>query len=169
MTHLHFVAGHNHSIEISGTPTHAHQLGNHSHTVTLTDHVHTVQISPHTHTVSVPSHTHSVTVAAHQHTVTVAAHNHTVAIPSHTHLPVYGIYEGSIAASATLKVDGTTIPAGSVQNDEMDIVPYLSKDANGKIIRGIWHEIQIIPNALTRIEANLFVQTFVTSYSGGNY
>ena len=29
--------------------------------------------------------------------------------------------------------------------------------------------LQIVPNGLTRIEANLFVQAFVQSVGGGNY
>lgn len=44
-----------------------------------------------------------------------------------------------------------------------------AKDEDGKITRGTWHEIKIVPDSLTRIEANLFVQTFVQSVGGGDY
>lgn len=74
-----------------------------------------------------------------------------------------------MANAIALNVDGNLVPSSEVANDEMDIVAYLDKDSNGKITRGTWHEIQLVPNGLCRIEANLFVQTFVTSYSGGNY
>ena len=46
---------------------------------------------------------------------------------------------------------------------------YLSTDDNGKIRRGAWHEIQIVPDGLTRIEANLTAQVFVQSVGGGDY
>lgn len=109
-------------------------------------------------TLKVPSHTHSVSIPDHSHTVTIQEHTHEI---------IYGIYEGSTAKSVSINVDGTDIPAADLSPDEMDIVKYLSKDSNGKIQRGTWHEIKIIPDGLSRIEANLFVQTFVTSYSGG--
>ena len=111
-------------------------------------------------TLKVPSHTHSVSIPDHSHTVTIQEHTHEI---------IYGIYEGNTAKSVSINVDGTDIPATDLSADEMDIVKYLSKDSNGKIQRGTWHEIKIIPDGLSRIEANLFVQTFVTSYSGGNY
>lgn len=126
------------------------------------------------------SHTHSVTVAitipaitvnipSHTHSVNIPSHTHSVTIDEHTHDIIYGIYEGDTAEKVSIKVDDTEIPTEDLTADEMDIVKYLSKDSDGKIQRGAWHEIQIIPDGLSRIEANLFVQTFVTSYSGGNY
>ena len=51
---------------------------------------------------------------------------------------------------------------------EIDVVPYLAM-SNGRITRNTWHEITLTPDRLTRIEANLFVQTFITSWTGGNY
>ena len=90
-------------------------------------------------------------------------------MPSHSHSINYGIYEGGKADSVTIKIDDMEIPAEELENDEMDIVKYLAKDSNGKITRGTWHTIEIVPDKRTRIEANLFVQTFVTSYVGGNY
>lgn len=118
-----------------------------------------------------PGHVHVMT---HEHTVpghthTLESHTHEVNMPSHSHGISYGIYEGGKADNVTIKVDDTEIPAEALENDEMDIVQYLSKDVNGKIRRGTWHTIEIAPDSLARIEANLFVQTFVTSYSGGNY
>lgn len=111
-------------------------------------------------TVELPSHTHSVTVPSHSHSVT---------LPSHTHEITYGIYEGKTAQSCTLKVDNNVAQEGVQSGNDIDIIPYLSKDTHGKINRGTWHTIEIIPDCMTRIEANLFVQTFVTSYRGGNY
>lgn len=101
--------------------------------------------------------------------ILVPGHTHTVQTPSHSHGISYGIYEGGTAETVIIKVDGTEIPAEEIDDKEMDIVKYLSKDANGKINRGTWHTIEILPDKITRIEANLFVQTFVTSHTGGSY
>ena len=48
------------------------------------------------------------------------------------------------------------MPVSELVASEMDIVAYLDKDDDGKITRATWHEIEIIPNGLTRIEENLF-------------
>lgn len=100
--------------------------------------------------------------------ITIPALN--VPISSHSHGINYGIYEAS-KTERTIKilVDDAEIPADVLTGSEVDIVEYLSTDNDGKIKRGTWHEIQIVPDGIIRIEANLFVQTFVTSYSGGNY
>lgn len=144
--------------------------GNHYHTTyahyhSMSDHTHTM---PHVHQYD---HTHNVAVA---YTIpamsfNIPSHRHSLTLGNHQHPIVYGIYEGTQASSVTVKVDGEEIPADELSADEMDIVEYLSKDGNGKITRGTWHTVEVIPNTLSRIEANLFVQTFVTSYSGGNY
>ena len=63
-------------------------------------------------------------------------------------------------------MDGTAIPPEKVSGSEIDVIPYLSKDNNGRIVRGMWHEVSGVPDKLTRIQADLFVQTFVTSYTG---
>jgi len=141
--HNHTMAPHTHGIE------HTHEVAGHSHSFT---HYHAVLMA-----FTIP-----------EQSINIPGHTHSVSIDAHTHDIVYGIYEGGKADSCSLIVDGTavTIPDGA---DEMDIVRYLRTDSNGKITRGTWHEIEIVPSGLSRIEANLFVQTFVTSYSGGNY
>lgn len=101
--------------------------------------------------------------------VTIGSHSHSVTIPSHTHSILYGIYEGSRASKVTLRVDGNAVPDDEAQAKELDIVPWLSRDTDGKIARGTWHTIELVPDKLTRIEANLFLQTFVQSVGGGDY
>ena len=96
-------------------------------------------------------------------------HTHDVTLPDYTHGIVYGIYEGGRAGNVTIRVDGTDVPAGEISSSEIDVSGYLSKDDNGKIRRGAWHEIQIVPDGLTRIEANLTAQVFVQSVGGGDY
>ena len=79
-----------------------------------------------------------------------------------------GVSEKGRADSATITVDGTAIPAPESYSD-IDIVEYLSKDGSGKIQRNTWHEIEITPNAMTRIVGAVFAQIFCNSRGGGNY
>lgn len=122
-------------------------------------HEHTVEIEPHTHSVSfsIPSHTHSISIGSHSHSFN---------IPDHTHQIQYGIYQGGSANSAYLIVDGTRI---NTSEREVDIIPYLRKSDDGKITRGSWHTVEIVPNTMTRISANLFIQLFVNSRGRGDY
>ena len=156
--------------------SHKHSIPMHTHGM---DHVHklvsytlpeiSIDIPAHGHNVKIPGHNHSVTIPAHTHEVTIPSHTHDLTLPDHTHGIVYGIYEGSRASSVTILVDGTEVPAGEVTKREIDVAQWLSKDDAGKIRRGAWHEIQIVPDKLTRIEANLTAQVFVQSVGGGDY
>ena len=97
----------------------------------------------HTHTIG--SHTHRVNAHTHQvsaHTHTVSAHTHTV--QNHTHDLEFGIYEGQRASKARIRVDGNELPEQDGY-DNIDIVAYLSKDDAGKIRRGTWHTVEILP------------------------
>ena len=166
--HRHSMASHTHEME------HTHDLSGHSHSMA---HYHNFS---HSHNVvcvvdipaqdiTIPAHSHVFETSDHTHSVSIEAHTHDLTLADHTHEIVYGIYEGNTASSVTLKVDGNTVPASEIKSDEMDIVWYLAKDEDGKITRGTWHEIEIVPNGLTRIEANLFVQAFVQSVGGGDF
>ncbi len=123
-------------------PSHTHTIGAHTHTV-----------GSHSH--SVPAHTHNV-----------SAHTHTV--QNHTHAIEFGIYEGRRASNATIKVDGTQIPAPDGYSD-IDIVAYLKTDNSGKITRNAWHTIEILPDTMSRIVGAVFMQTFCNSRGGGDY
>lgn len=127
----------------------------------------TSSVSGHSH--EIPIHYHEVTIGAGSlaHTHTGGSHTHST--PDHTHPPVLGIYKGGTAASVTINVDGNTVAAGDISGGEFNAIPYLSKDADGKITRGTWHEIEITPDGNTRIVADLHVKTFVRSVSGGIY
>lgn len=158
--------------ESSSFPTDS--SGAHTHTVTgsgTVDYVpDTVDISGSTNETG--SHTHGVDITEHTHNILALEfdpHTHTVQLPDHTHGIVYGIYEGTKATSCSLSVDGVTVQTGVTDGSNIDIVQYLSKDSAGKIKRNTWHKIEIIPDRMSRIEANLFVKTFITSFSGGNY
>lgn len=127
----------------AGDPPHSHSLYNHGHRV---------NIPSHTHSVNIPNHTHDIT------------------LPDHTHEIEYGIFLREPApTSVTVHVDGNLISGLGANGKDVDIVPYLSKDEEGKIQRGTWHEIKITPNDLGRIVANVVSQLFVQSRGGGDY
>ena len=105
---------------------------------------------------------------AHDHEITIPRHRHDFSLPDHTHELEFGIYEGQSASSATITVDGNTMPEAANYSD-INIVPYLAKDDSGKITRNTWHTIEIAPNRMSRIVAALFTQLFTNSRGGGDY
>ncbi|MGO3751218.1 MAG: phage tail spike protein [Peptoniphilaceae bacterium] len=120
-------------------------------------HEHSIQLREHSHSVSIPQHSHSVSISSHRHAFT---------LPDHTHEIDYGINQGSSANKAYIRIDGRTVYD---YEQEVNIIPYLSKDDGGKIQRGTWHVVEIVPDKLTRINASLFIQLFVNSRGGGDY
>lgn len=165
-THSHTISQHSHSMSHWHTiDGHTHGLGGHTHEM---DHRHEFA---HAHLVVVSAVVPSqqIQIQAHSHTVSVPSHSHSFTLISHTHDIVYGIYEGGMASSVSILVDGNEVPDGEVSGSEIDVIPYMAKDSSGRITRGTWHEISLVPDKLTRIEADLFVQTFITSYAGGAY
>lgn len=139
------------------SPNHRHQYG-------LLNHTHSTPA--HTHKMSVPAHSHDVTIPAHTHDFSIPAHTHDITIPTHTHDLIYGIYEGPRASSARVLVDGREITIAP--DTDIDIANYLSVDDSGKIQRGTWHEVQIIPASLSRVEASLQAFVFINPRGGGN-
>lgn len=130
------------------------------------DHEHRIDLPNHSHQVRIPSHSHQVRIPSHTHSVRIESHKHQFTIPDHTHDIEYGMYQGSSARSATLRVDGVYV--GNTDK-EVNIIPYLSKDKGGRIQRGTWHTVEIVPDGLTRVNASLFIQLFTTSRGGGDY
>lgn len=129
--------------------------GNHSHSVT---------VPSHSHDFNTPNHSHSVTIQNHSHSVNIPAHTHQIELPDHTHDILYGIWkESSAPSSVSVKVDGNSVPG---TGDRINIIPYLSKDDGGRVLRGQWHEVAITPNGLGRINANIFGQYFLQSRGG---
>lgn len=135
-------------------PGHVHALDSHSH--------------PHGHDVNIPNHRHDVNIPSHQHNINIPNHQHNVTIPDHIHELEFGIYRGTTANKVTIKIDGKPIPQTN-PGEDIDIVKYLSTDGAGKINRNTWHTIEIIPDKMTRIAANVFMQIFTNSRGGGDY
>lgn len=132
-------------------------------------------VDNHTHTVSVPAHSHnvSINIPAHTHNVsiTIQAHTHQVSItiPAHTHEIIYGIFEyANLPSRLKIEVDGNIVPITDTSFERFNIVPYLSKDEDGKATRGR-HTLRITPNDLARIEVQLILRVFIQSQLGGEF
>ncbi|MDF2791407.1 MAG: hypothetical protein K0S80_4509 [Neobacillus sp.] len=126
-------------------------------------HLHEFVIPGHDHTVSIPTHTHSVSVPSHTHSVDTPAHTHGVTLTDHTHDLEYGIYKHSeMPTEVTIMIDGNIVPHTNIEGENVDLIPYLAKDTDGKIKRG-WHIIEITPNDLARISAQVTSQFFIQS------
>lgn len=118
----------------------------------------------HTHTVSVPAHTHNVSINIPAHT-----HQVSITIPGHTHEIIYGIFEyANLPSKLKIEVDGNTVPIDSTSFERFNIVPYLTKDEDGKATRGR-HTLKITPNDLARIEVQLILRVFIQSQLGGEF
>ena len=165
--HTHYCQSHAHGISLI-KHKHTVSIGSHTHTVEIPSHSHSVTIPNHSHTVTIPNHTHKVTINDHTHTVSIPSHTHNFSIEAHAHNIEYGIYKGSTANSARIIVDGTTLPDTYSSFNDVDLIPYLNMDTDGKVYRG-WHTVQVVPNILTRIELDLVIQLFANSRGGGQY
>lgn len=140
--------------------THKHAIN----TNAIRNHWHNVDF---THSHLIGAHTHSVTIPAHTHNFSVPSHSHSVTIPAHRHGVEYGIFEGGRAQSVTVEVDGTEI--GTYRSGaELDIADYLSTDDKGRIRRGTWHTIRLIPDKLTRISAYVQQILFINPRQGAD-
>jgi len=174
------VIWHRPTTEAAGDPSHSHvfeRVGSHGHNLTIPPHQHSVTIPPHSHTVNIPahshqviipSHSHSVTVPNHTHTVVIDAHSHQITIPDHTHAIEFGIFQGEVAQSISIRVDNNTVPIDpSTDLNHLDARPFFRTGGGGRITRGQWHRLEIIPDRMTRVAAWLFLRFTTNSRGGG--
>lgn len=115
----------------------------------------------HTHDMSIDGgHTHAI-LSQHTHDVTIPNHSHTVSIPNHTHDIIYGIYESTMATGVKVKIDG-------IERLNNGGVGYSTNQANLDLTQWIttpgWHTIELTSTQLGRINASLYVKSFVKSY-----
>ncbi|WP_226619877.1 phage tail spike protein [Cytobacillus firmus] len=148
------------------------ELTSHIHAIEVTDqmnHSHNVTIQAHSHEFDIPNHSHTVTIPNHTHTVTIPAHTHDITLPDHTHEIQFGIFKlNNTPSKVTITVDGNTVPYTATNGDKINLIPYLSKDSEGKVNRG-WHKVTITTNDLGRINAQIYTQFFIQSRGGGNF
>lgn len=127
----------------------------------------------HSHSVNVniPAHSHSfsVNIPSHSHQFTVPAHTHSITLPDHSHEIEFGIFEHSDRANKlTIVVDGELTPFSDTTINFVDIIPYLKKDDSGLITKGK-HSIEITPNKLAHIAAQVTCRVFIRSQVGGEF
>ncbi|MEI3606897.1 hypothetical protein SPD48_14430 [Pseudogracilibacillus sp. SE30717A] len=157
------------SIFISSAPS-AGGYDNHTHTTLFNadnmSHSHTVNIPSHNHNFSTPNHTHTVNIPNHSHSMDIPNHSHEINIPDHAHEIEHGIFKlDRMPTKVTIKVDGKPIPHTDLSGDSIDLIPYLSRDSEERVQRG-WHTVEITPNDLGRINAQLMTQFFMQSRGG---
>lgn len=171
------VQSHTHRVEINHVhkmPTHQHphnhafSIPSHSHRISVPSHSHSVYLSSHRHNVYIPEHTHSVTIPTHTHSVYIPTHTHNITLPNHVHQIEYGIYKGPSARSMQVYLDDRLVGSYDSSIKDVNLIDYMNKNANGNILRGE-HIIRIVPNSLTRIEANIQIRLFTNSHGGGQY
>lgn len=148
------------------TESHTHGVPNHYHAMTVSIPNHSHGIS-HTHRVSIPSHSHSFQVGAHTHSVSIPSHTHSVSIPNHTHGIEQGIFEFGGASGATIWVNGKEKGAMGTDHD-VDLTAWLLNE-DGKIDRGRWHKVAIVPDDLAYVTIDIYIQGFVQSRGGSTY
>ncbi|KAA0777615.1 hypothetical protein DN392_06340 [Bacillus sp. BB51/4] len=154
----------------SGDHSHSVSIPSHKHQVNIPNHSHSVTIPNHTHSVSIPDHTHQISIPNHTHEINIPNHTHTITLPDHTHDIQHGIYKLSEKPGrVTIKVDGNIVPVDSISAQNINLIPYLSKDGGGKIERNKWHEITITPDKLGRVNANIISRLFIQSRTGGTF
>ena len=112
---------------------------------------------------SAGEHSHNISLPSHRHSISLDPHTHEITLPNHSHEIKYGIYKGPKPTSIALKVDGTTVNNAGINEDNLDLVPYLSKDSEGMIERGKFHTIEVSPNDLGRIRGNIITKQFIQS------
>lgn len=107
----------------------------------------------HKHAIEIPDHTHDFVVNIPNHT-----HNFSVNIPPHTHDIQHGIYTSTSATGVGViinNVDRTSNLGGKFYSDKADlnITDFLDTG---------WNEIKLTSERLGRIDANIFIQAFLT-------
>jgi phage minor structural protein len=121
----------------------------------------------HSHSYTTPVHSHAFSTPHHSHDFTTPHHSHQVVIENHEHPLIFGIFKLQQKPTAvTIRVDGNLVQYSNISGNDIDLVPYLSKDADGKIARGR-HVVSITPDDLGRISAQINTQFFIQSR--GNY
>ncbi len=144
---------------VTWSPSGAHTHGSHNHRVVIPEHSHVIEVGSHMHKVKVPSHS---------HLVNIPSHYHNFRIPDHIHDIEYGIYKGSRADSMSIYVDDTLVGHFKSYIDNINLIPYMSKNTNGQVKRGR-HTIKIVPNKLTRVECTIQIRLFTNSRGSGQY
>lgn len=158
------------SVQFTPSGDHYHNIiiPAHDHTVYIPDHSHSVYLPTHQHDVYIPEHNHGIDLPPHTHNVDIPAHHHDFALPNHTHDIEYGIYKGPVADNMSVYLDDKLIGSYDSSISNINLIEYMSKNANGSIMRGS-HIIKIVPNTLTRVECIFQIRLFTNMHGGKQY
>lgn len=106
------------------------------------------------------AHQHNIS-ASHAH-IYIGQHDHN--IPGHGHSTTLtpGIIETTSPSAIEVKVDGTVASASATSLDDFDLTPYLTRNADGTIVRGL-HTVTFTPNGNGRIQATIKGVVFLQS------
>ena len=157
---------------VSWTPS-----GDHQHQILIRPHAHSVYVKPHSHDIRLPSHshdivlkdhTHGINIPTHDHKIDIPDHHHDFTIPNHTHGIEYGIYKGPSASEMDIFLDDTFVGHYSGGASDINLIDYMSKNANGNVMRGS-HTIRIVPNSMTRVECTFQIRLFTNMHGGSQY
>lgn len=122
------------------------------------------------HTHETPNHSHGFSFELDDHVHEVTTKIPEIRIDEHRHDMEHGIFTlDRLPTAVEIKVDGNVLPNTELSGENVDLIPYLSKDSNGKIIRDRWATIEIAPNDLGRINATVISRAFLQSHEGGVY
>lgn len=135
------------------------------------DHSHSVSTPAHTHRVDVdiPQHFHEFEVPEHTHEIDLPNHGHEIELPNHIHQIEYSIFESKNKANQVeIKVDNNMVAGTETSRTRFNLILFLSKSEDGTIQKG-WHTIEMIPNDLARIEAQITMRVFIKSQLGGDF
>lgn len=152
----------------SGAHYHEINIPSHRHSMDIPDHDHYVYLSNHSHDIYLPSHAHGIDIPAHTHNVTIPAHHHDFVLPNHTHGIEYGIYKGPTASKMDVYLDDTKVGTFDSSISGINLIEYMSKNANGKVMRGA-HTIKVVPDQLTRVECIFQIRLFTNMHGGKQY
>src|SRR5690606_13930614 len=120
----------------------------------------------HSHNVTIPAHSHNFDIPNHTHSVTIPNHTHDFTLPNHVHDIEHGIFKlDRLPVRVSIKVDGNLVPYTALSGESIDLIPYLALDSERRVQRG-WHTVEITPNDLGRINAQLMTQFFMQSRGG---
>lgn len=156
---------HSHGLYMHG---HYIDIPNHRHDFSVRSHRHDIDIPNHTHYTNISPHTHSVNIDPHTHTVSIGSHKHEISLLNHVHGIQYGIYQGPRASSMKVYLDDMLIGTYTSDIRDLNLIDYMSKNANGNIMRGN-HVIRIVPNTLTRVECTFQIRLFTNMHGGRQY
>ena len=89
----------------------------------------------------------------------MGSHTHRFEIPPHAHEIEPGIYFFGGASGFTIRANGVDLQTVNASDAEVELTDALVQD--GVIPRGTWHEIDIVPNGLSYVSIDMFVQGFI--------